>query len=78
MFPLTQQVPAHMGEGGDKDEDDGGESQGDIFRIMESGRVSYHKKRVKSSTTLYSALLTIALANVGSLLKVGQPIRFRR
>ena len=37
MFPLTQQVPAHMGEGGDEDEDDGGEGQGDIFRIMESG-----------------------------------------
>ena len=37
MFPLTQQVPAHMSEGGDDDEDDGGEGQGDIFRIMKSG-----------------------------------------
>ena len=48
MFPLTQQVPAHMREGGDEDEDYGGEGQGDIFRMMESGRVSYHKKRVES------------------------------
>lgn len=31
MFPLTQQVPAHVSEGGDEDEDDGGEGQGDIF-----------------------------------------------
>lgn len=36
MFPLAQQVPAHMREGGDEDEDDGGEGQGDIFRMMES------------------------------------------
>ena len=28
MFPLTQQVPAHVSEGGDEDEDDGGEGQG--------------------------------------------------
>ena len=34
MFPLTQQVPAHVSEGGDEDEDDGGESQGDISRIQ--------------------------------------------
>ena len=34
MFPLTQQVPTHMSEGGDEDEDDGGESQGDISRIQ--------------------------------------------
>ena len=31
MFPLTQQVPAHMREGGDEDENDGGEGQGTFF-----------------------------------------------
>lgn len=49
MFPLTQQVPAHVSEGGDDDEDDGGEGQGEIFLIM--GRVSYRKKRVKSTSS---------------------------
>ena len=34
MFPLTQQIPAHMSEGGDEDKDDGGEGQGDISRIQ--------------------------------------------
>ena len=34
MFSLTQQVPAHMREGGDEDENDGGEGQGDISRIQ--------------------------------------------
>lgn len=46
MFPLTQQVPAHMSEGGDEDEDDSGEGQGDIFRMMESGGILPLKKRV--------------------------------
>ena len=44
MFPLTQQVPAHMREGGDEDEDDGGEGQGDIFRMMESRGYLTNKK----------------------------------
>ena len=81
MFPLTQQVPAHMREGGDEDEDDSGEGQGDIFRIMESGGILLLKNGSRpydSRTTLYYALLTIALANVGFLLKVGQPTHFRR
>ena len=48
MFPLTQQVPAHMREGGDEDEDDSGKGQGDVFRMMESGGYLTTKKRVES------------------------------
>ena len=35
MFPLTQQVPAYVSEGGDEDEDDGGEGHGGIVEISE-------------------------------------------
>ncbi len=55
MFPLTQQVPAHVSEGGDEDEDDGGEGQGDIFRIMESGGYLIVKNGQVEYYTLFRA-----------------------